>query len=77
MCAFLGTNAAHILSGVSEMLEKALDLLPRDHRIVSIRPSSDSKLQSGNSQSSWPCRCKSAGTSYLGRSGHPGQEFSR
>ena len=24
MCAFLGTNAAHILSGVSEMLEKAL-----------------------------------------------------
>jgi len=54
MCAFLGTNAAHILSGVSEMLEKALDLLPRDHRIVSIRPSSDSKLQSGNSQSYWP-----------------------
>ena len=24
MCAFPGTNAAHILSGVSEMLEKAL-----------------------------------------------------
>ena len=24
MCAFLGTNAAHILSRVSEMLEKAL-----------------------------------------------------
>gem|GEM_PF-3026985 len=27
MCAFLGMNAAHILSGVSEMLEKTLDLL--------------------------------------------------
>jgi hypothetical protein len=27
MCAFLGTNAAHILSRVSEMLEKAHDLL--------------------------------------------------
>jgi len=27
MPAFLGTNAAHILSGVSEMLEKTLDLL--------------------------------------------------
>jgi hypothetical protein len=27
MYAFLGTNAAHILSGVSEMLEKTQDLL--------------------------------------------------
>ena len=27
MCAFLGMNAAHILARVSEMLEKALDLL--------------------------------------------------
>ena len=27
MCAFLGTNDAHILSGVSEMLEKTQDLL--------------------------------------------------
>jgi hypothetical protein len=27
MCAFLGTNDAHILYEVSEMLEKTLDLL--------------------------------------------------
>jgi len=36
MPAFLGTNAAHILSGVSEMLEKTLDLLSPGTIVLSL-----------------------------------------
>jgi len=45
MCAFPGTNAAHILSRVSEMLEKALDLLSLGPSYFSFRPSSNSMSQ--------------------------------